>query len=561
MTTPANTPGPDRAPAPTDPAADTPDPAPAPFTSYVESILTSLARVPDRPVVTTADGDEITAGAFHATVHRMAAELADRGIGRGRTVSLLSGNRPEVLAARYAANLLGARVVFLYDGMAPETLARIAESVETALLLVDPDLHDTAKVLLTHLRGDRPAVLTLGPAPDATTGAATDTAQATDTRNHRPHAEPLGPDLLAACAARPTTPTVPSAARPEDDWCIRHTGGTTGIPKGVRMAHAPYARMLTAGGPGGAGEPPRFLACTSLAHLAGVMTDLTLAAGGSVVLHRTFDPAAVLATIARERITHLWLLPPLLYRLLDHPDLPTTDLSSLTRISYGGCPASPSRLRAAAQAFGPVLYGGYGQSEAMMISEASPDEHTVTGLGGRITVGRARPGVEIAIRDADGRTLPPGEQGEIQVRSAGVMTGYWKRPDATAEVLLHDGWLRTGDTGCLDADGYLFIVDRLKDLIIVVGGHVHPAELEDLLHTHPAVAHCAVYGVRTADETEEVHAAIVPAAGRTVDADAIRAFVTEHKGVIYAPAAVHLVDEIPLTPVGKPDKVRLRATA
>ncbi|MFE5737589.1 AMP-binding protein [Streptomyces celluloflavus] len=563
MTTPANTPGPDRAPAHTDPAADTPDPALAPFTSYVELILAALARVPDRPVMTTEDGDEITAGAFHATVHRMAAELADRGIGRGRTVSLLSGNRPEVLAARYAANLLGARVVFLYDGMAPETLARIAESVETALLLVDPDLHDTAHVLLTHLRGDRPAVLTLGPVADATTGVATSNTQATATRSHRPHThptEPLGPDLLAACAARPTTPTVPSAARPEDDWCIRHTGGTTGVPKGVRMAHAPYARMLTARSPEAVGAPPRFLACTSLAHLAGIMADRALAAGGTVVLHRTFDPAAVLATIARERVTDLWLLPPLLYRLLDHPDLPTTDLTSLTRISYGGCPASPSRLRAAAQAFGPVLHGFYGQSEAMTISEAGPDEHAVTGPGGRITVGRAWPGVEIAIRDADGRTLPPGEQGEIQVRSAGVMTGYWKRPDLTAEVL-HDGWLRTGDTGCLDADGYLFIVDRLKDLIIVVGGHVHPAELEDLLHTHPAVAHCAVYGVRTADETEEVHVAIVPAPGRTVDADEIRAFVTDHKGAIYAPAAVHLVDEIPLTPVGKPDKARLRATA
>ncbi|TJZ55453.1 fatty acid--CoA ligase [Streptomyces piniterrae] len=507
---------------------------------YVDTLLTALARDPAHPAVITPDGETVTAEALHATVHRMAAELAERGIGRGRTVSLLSGNRPEVLAARYAVNLLGARVVFLYDGMAPETLARVAESVETALLLVDPALHDTATALLAHLPGPRPEVLTLGPVADDEVSA-------------------LGPDLSAASAARPAIP-VPNAARPEDDWCIRHTGGTTGIPKGIRMAHAPYARLLRTQTLEAAGGPPRFLACTPLAHLAGIIADFTLAAGGTVVLHRGFDPAAVLAAIARQRITHLWLLPPLLHRLLDHPDLAGTDLGSLTRITYGGCPAAPDRLRQAMEVFGPVLYGWYGQSEAMSITEARPSDHTAAGPGGRISVGRPLPGVELAIRDPDGRTLPPGERGEIHVRSAGVMTGYWKQPERTAEVL-SDGWLRTGDVGFLDADGRLHLVDRLKDVIIVVGGHVPPAEVEDLLHTHPAVAHCAVYGVRTADETEEVHAALVPAPGHRVDAAEIRAFVTRRKGAMYAPAVVRILDDIPLTAVGKPDKTRLRAAA
>ncbi|MEU9119261.1 AMP-binding protein [Streptomyces sp. NPDC048506] len=520
------------------------------FTSYVDTVLAALARDPDRPALTGPEPlpgtagtpgagarPEITAGALHATVHRMAAVLADRGIGRGRTVCLLSGNRHEVLAARYATNLLGARVVFLYDGMAAETLARIAESVEAALLLVDPDLHDTARTVLAHLEGPLPEVMTFGPAPTA-----------------------LGPDLLAACAALPTTPTVPSAAGPEDDWCIRHTGGTTGIPKGVRMAHAPYAAMIAQQPPTAAGAPPRFLACTSLAHLAGILADVALAAGGTVVLHRGFVPSAVLAAIARDRISHLWLLPPLLYRLLDDPALPTTDLGSLTSITYGGCAASPSRLVQAAKAFGPVLYGMYGMSEAMSITVALPEDHTPAGPDGRITVGRPLPGVELAIRDADGREVPTGEQGEIHVRSAGVMSGYWKQPEATAAALPGDGWLRTGDVGCLDEEGRLYIVDRVKDLIIVVGGHVHPADVEDLLHTHPAVALCAVFGVRTADEAEEVHVAVVPAADHTVDPDVLRAFVTEHKGAMYAPTGVHVVDAIPLTPVGKPDKTLLRAT-
>ncbi|MFF4288712.1 AMP-binding protein [Streptomyces sp. NPDC001739] len=510
------------------------------FTSYADTILAALARDPERLALTGPEGHpDLTAGELHATVHRMAAVLDARGIDRGHTVCLLSGNRPEVLAVRYAVNLLGARVVFLYDGMAAESLARVADSVEPALLVVDPELHATAREVLRRLPGPRPEVLTLGPAP----------------------APALGADLLAACAALPATPEMPSRARPEDDWCIRHTGGTTGIPKGVRMAHAPYGAMLAHMAPTPGDGPARFLACTSLAHLAGILSDLTLAGGGTVVLHRSFDPAAVLAAVARDRITDLWLLPPLLYRLLDDPALPTTDLSSLARITYGGCPASPSRLLQAAEVFGPVLHGMYGMSEAMSISLALPEDHVPTGPGGRITVGRALPGVEIAVRDAAGRDLPTGEPGEVHVRSAGVMAGYWKQPEESARALPGDGWLRTGDVGCLDDEGRLYLVDRVKDVIIVVGGHVHPAEIEDLLHTHPAVAHCAVYGVRTADETEEVHVAVVPAPGRTVDLADLRAFVTAHKGVMYAPAAVHVVDAIPLTPVGKPDKTVLRAGA
>ncbi|MFB6437383.1 AMP-binding protein [Streptomyces sp. NPDC056411] len=527
------------------------------FSSYVDAILATLARDPSRTVLTgpeapaggggpgTGSRPEVTAGELHATVHRMAAVFAAHGIGRGHTVSVLSGNRHEALAARYAANLLGARVVLLYDGMAAEALAKVAESAETVLLLVDPDLSGTAEALLGHLAGARPTVLTLGPTPGRT----------------------LGPDLLADCAALPSPeregaggtpfPAVASAAGPDDDWCIRYTGGTTGIPKGIRMAHGPYAALVAQMGSAD-GAPPRFLACTSLAHLAGILSDVALAAGGSVVLHRAFDPGAVLAAIDRERITHLWLLPPLLYRLLDDPALPGTDLGSLTSISYGGCAASPSRLMEAVKAFGPVLYGMYGMSEALAITTALPEDHQPTGPGGRITVGRALPGVELTVRDEAGKILPTGEQGEIWVRSASVMTGYWKQPEESARALPGDGWLRTGDAGCLDDEGRLYLVDRFKDLIIVVGGHVHPAEVEDLLHTHPAVSECAVFGVRTADEAEEVHAAVVPLPGRAVDTGALRSFVTEHKGALYAPAAVHLVDEIPLTPVGKPDKNRLR---
>ncbi|GCD38225.1 fatty acid CoA ligase [Streptomyces chrestomyceticus JCM 4735] len=511
----------------------------AAFTSYVENILQELADHPERRVLTTSEGRDVTAAEFHDSVHRTAAELAGRGIGRGHTVSMLSGNRPEALSARYAVNLLGARIVLLYEGQAPETQARVVESAETVLLLVGPESAEPAAELLSHLDGTAPDVLLLAPGdPGDLAGLDAE-------------------DLSAAAAARPSGRTVESAARPDDDWCIRYTGGTTGVPKGIQMAHRPYAQAV-AYPFASVGDPARLLVCTSLAHLAGQLSDMTLAAGGSVVLQEGFDAGAVLAAVARERITHMWLLPPLLYHLLDHPDLATTDLSSLTRITYGGCPASPSRLRQGLDLLGPVLYGWYGQSEALLLTEMSPEEHGRTGQGGQITVGRPVPGVTVEIRDEDGHRLPPDTGGEVYVRSEGMMTGYWKKPELTAQVI-RDGWIRTGDVGYLDDAGYLYLMDRVKDMVIVVGGHVYPGELEDLLHTHPDVAHCAAFGVRTADEVEEVHVAVVPTPGRTVDPAAITDFVVAHKGAMYAPRGVHQVDTIPLTSVGKPDKKRLKA--
>ncbi|KUJ70635.1 fatty acid--CoA ligase [Streptomyces albus subsp. albus] len=511
-----------------------------PFVSYVELILDRLARDSDRPALVSAEGRHITAGEFHDDVLRMAAELADRGIGRGSTVALFTGNRPEALGARYAANLLGARVVFLYEGMAPEVLAQIAASVEATLLLVDPLLGESVPDLVKRVA--TPMVLSFGPSPVA--------------------------EDLTAAAERHSGRRIAGAARPEDDWCIRHTGGTTGVPKGVRMAHGPYQRALLRSAEDGVPEP-RFLACTSLAHLAGILADSALFGGGRVFLQRGFDPGAVLDAIQRERITDLWLLPPLLYRLLDEvvgtrgpgrAGAPDPRMASLRWVSYGGCAASPGRLRQALEVLGPVLHGLYGQSETGHITEVGPDEHGVTGHAGQVTVGRAGPGVELAIRDEQGRPRPTGQVGEVQVRTPQMMSGYWKQPELTEKVL-RDGWVHTGDAGYLDEDGYLFLVDRLKDLIIVVGGHVYPAELEELLLSHPAVVHCAVFGVTRADAAEEVHAAVVPAPGAAVDLPLIREFVTRHQGEMYAPSALHVLPRIPLTSVGKPDKRLLREMA
>ncbi len=507
--------------------------APTPFTSYVEAVLATLSTAPQRTLLTDAEGRTTSGGDFRDQVYRLAAELRQRGAVVGTTVALLTGNTVEALIARYAANLAGARVVCLYDGMSAPTMASIVTSADCHMLLADTRQRHLAEELrqepLPSAQGF--PMLSLGPSTD-------------------------GEDVLAQALRHPARP-LPSPAGPDDDWRIGYTGGTTGVPKGIRMTHGSHrsgieARLTDAG------DPPRFLACTPLAHLAGLLVDGTLRQGGSVVLRHGFEPADVLATIERERITHTWLLPPLLYQLLDHPALSSTDLSSLGRITYGGTAASPARLRQAAAALGPVLYGWYGQAEAQHITETGPGEQEVTGPDGHLTVGRALPGVHIEVRDADGVSLPTGRRGEVLVRSPYAMQGYWKQPELTAQVL-RDGWVHTGDIGYLDDKGYLYIVDRLKEMIVVVGGHVYPAELEELLLSHPAVAQCTVFGDRDDEAVEHVHAAVVPTAGHEPDLAEIREFVTARKGRLYAPEALHVLPALPLTAVGKPDRQRLRA--
>ncbi|MFH8336536.1 AMP-binding protein [Streptomyces sp. AM6-12] len=500
------------------------------FRSHVEHILDALRENPDREALVYGDR-RVTAGEFRALVHRMAWALQAQGIERGQTVTLLSGNLPEAVAVRYAANLIGARVNHLYGKLAADVQAAIVRDVESRALVVDPRMTDRAADITESVSVK--SVLVLGP---------------TET----------GEDLLALAAAQPADP-FPSQAQPDDICAIRHTGGTTGHPKGIcttyRQVQAQRsARPLDET----AALTRRQLVATTIAHAAGLLMDAVLEHGGAVVLLDDFEAGQVLETIERERITHLWLLPPLLYQLLDHPRMEHTDTSTLRQVLYGGCQASPARLADAVRRLGPVLMQGYGQNEAGLISTLSPADHAHPQ---RLrSAGKILDAVEVEIRDEDGNALPDGEHGEIVVRSDMVMQGYWKQPQLTAEIL-EDGWLHTGDIGFRDTDGYLTVVDRLKDMIVVVGGHVYTTELEDLLNSHPQVRQSAVFGVRDEDRMERVHAAVLLAPGATTDADELRAFVRAERGPMYEPAVITFPTDLPLTDVGKPDKKELRRRA
>jgi len=285
----------------------------------------------------------------------------------------------------------------------------------------------------------------------------------------------------------------------------------------------------------------------------------SLITGGSVTLLRGFDPAAWLAAIPRDKITLSLLVPTMIYAVLDHPDLATTDLSSLETIMYGASPMSPTRLAEGIGRIGPVFAQLYGQTEcAGLTTSMSRADHHADDPVRLASCGLAMPGVRVAILDDDGSECAVGEPGEVCVQGASVMDGYWRQPELTAETIV-DGWLRTGDIGVRGDDGFITLVDRKKDMIVSGGFNVFPREIEDVLSAHAAVSSVAVIGVPDEKWGEAVTALVVLRPGATVESDELRELVRDRKGAIYTPKTVEFVEALPLTAVGKPDKKVLRA--
>jgi fatty-acyl-CoA synthase len=261
--------------------------------------------------------------------------------------------------------------------------------------------------------------------------------------------------------------------------------------------------------------------------------------------------------VQTHRINFVFTIPTVLYTLLDHGGLDQFDLSSLETVVYGASPMSPSRIDEAQQAFGPTLLQGYGQTECVgMATSLLPSEHDPEN---RTSCGRAVAGALVDVLDEDGQPVPNGTVGELCVRSRAVMSGYWKRPAETAEVL-RNGWLRTGDMAYRTDAGFFHIVDRKKDMVISGGFNVYPREIEDVLADDPSVSMVAVIGVPDPKWGEAVKAFVVPRPGATPDTAALMASVKRRKGPHHAPKSIEVVDQLPLTKVGKVDKKVLRAT-
>ncbi|MBA5604254.1 AMP-binding protein [Duganella sp. FT3S] len=354
----------------------------------------------------------------------------------------------------------------------------------------------------------------------------------------------------------------------DDVVAVMPTGGTTGAPKGVMNTHrgyqAAFAHFLMAC-PYGPEEKPVTLAAAPMTHTAGLLSLPVTCRGGTVIILSKPDPALMLAAIARHRVTEIFLPPTVIYRLLDIPDINMKiDFSSLRYFMYGAAPMSVDKLKQAIEVFGPVMTGGYGQTEAPgSISTLLPGEHVHAGRlasDARLSsVGRPNPLVQVEIMDDDGRILERGQSGEICVRGDLVMKGYYKEPAKTAETII-DGWLHTGDIGCIDAEGYLHITDRKKDMIITGGFNVYPSQVEQVIWGHPAVQDCAVIGVPDAQWGEAVKAVVELNAGQQVTADELIALCKAQLGSVMAPKSVDFVAQLPRSPSGKVLKKDLRAS-
>lgn len=353
-------------------------------------------------------------------------------------------------------------------------------------------------------------------------------------------------------------------APPDDLALIPGTGGTTGKPKGVMLSGRNIEAMtaLTLMSYPFKGRPV-YLALAPLTHAAGVLCFPIMALGGRVLIMPKADIGVFLELIERFGVTHTFLPPTIIYMLLDHPRLTSTDMSSLQCFWYGAAPISTARLAEALTKIGPMAQL-FGQTEApMMVSMMAPEDHFRAdgsiALERLSSAGRPGPLVQVGIMDGEGRLLGTGVRGEIVVRGSLVMEGYYKNPEATAEASAF-GWHHTGDIGYLDDENFLYIVDRAKDMIITGGFNVYSIEVEQALQAHEAVQDCAVIGLPDEKWGERIVAVVQAREGRDVDTADVAAFVKERIGSVKTPKQIEIWPDLPRSKVGKVLKADIRAT-
>jgi acyl-CoA synthetase (AMP-forming)/AMP-acid ligase II len=468
--------------------------------------------------------------------------LQKLGLKKDDNVAFLMANCPEYVFCEYALAKIGAVRIPLAVLLSPDDHIYMMNMVECSTLIYHEKMTDRVLRMMPSLKTVKHFICVADAPGNVAEGHL---HLQTLMRGHAPEIAPVAIDA-------------------EDLVGIYFTGGTTGRPKGVMLSHRAWVytvvmEMLEFG----FGRNEVFAYATPLTHAGGCLLLPVLLRKGRCVILDHFDPELLLEHIEKEKVTMTLLVPTMIYVLLDFPELRKYDLSSLVNILYGASAIAPERLKQAVDTFGPIFTQFFGQTEApMTLSALSRDEHIIADpeREKRIfsSAGRATLHTKVRLVGEDNKEAPYGKPGEIAVRCANMMSGYYNNPEATAETI-RNGWLFTGDIATRDDEGFLYIVDRKKDMIVSGGFNIFPREIEDVLFEHPAVRGAAVIGVPHAKWGEETKAIVVLKPGQSVSEKELIEFVKARKGSLMAPKTVEFWDEIPLTNLGKIDKKNIRA--
>ncbi|SDN88477.1 long-chain acyl-CoA synthetase [Klenkia soli] len=482
------------------------------------------AQRPDAPAVTLGELTR-TFGELDARSNRVARALQGAGVVAGDRVGVLDKNAPTFFEVVVGAAKIGAVTVGLNFRLAAAEVADVVADCAPVLVVVDPGFADLLPAGVRRVE--------LGPDYEAWLGG--------------PAEDPGGGDDPDAVVLQ------------------LYSSGTTGRPKGAMLTSANLLWTPRMGREFyGMDADTVNLVPSPLFHIGGAGYSLTaLGQGGHTVLVRDMDPVAVLGLMERHRVTHTFLVPSVVQMLAESPALPGTDLSALRRIAYGAAPMGETQLLKAIALFGCDFMGVYGMTEtAGSVVSLQPEDHDPGGprAGLLRSVGTPLPWLELRVVDpATGEDAPVGGVGEIWVRSGQNTVGYWGQPQLTAETITANGWLRTGDAAYLDAEGHVFLHDRMKDMVVSGGENVYPAEVENVLYAHPDVLEAAVIGVPSDRWGETVKAVVVRRPGAGVDAAGLIAFARERLAHYKCPTSVDFADELPRNASGKVLKKVLRA--
>ncbi|CAN5451097.1 long-chain fatty acid--CoA ligase [soil metagenome] len=497
----------------------------------IDFLLRSAQRFPDKIAISGPEGAIDYAELLARTQALAVAFQARVPDPRGR-IAICAGNHIAHVVALFATLLAGRIWVPLNPRAGQHELGRIVDFTEAALVVVEAGLE--------HKLGDTPVPqLRYVPKDGHADGNVACELDA----------------LIAEYRGRQ-----PVAVRHDlaETQAIKFTGGTTGAPKGVMQSYRAWnTTIVSIIHAMKLDENERYLAVASITHGTSTFLLPVLGCGGTVLLPTSTRPRDVLDLLERERVTAVFMPPTLIYSLLEDETARTRDWRALRHFVYAAAPMRSDKIVEAQQVFGHVETG-YGQTEAPAIISYMPVDEALDPRNLQ-SVGRAALMTDIGIMNSAGDLLPPGETGEVVVRGDLLMSGYWKQPEKTAEAL-HDGWLRTGDGGYLDERGYLFLKDRVRDMIITGGFNVYPTDVEDALGKHPAVYDCAVVGVDDDKWGEAVHAAVQLRPGLRAGEAELIAWVRNRLDPVKTPKAIHFFDPLPRTANGKVSKKDARQT-